>query len=121
MERKKTYSGGCGCALVVLGAIVVLVSVVFAAAMVTADVDASKKHEAWINEYNEQVAALDSIGDEALRDSLVADIPQPYVRQGGFASMFGLLGGLAGVVVGAVPLTIGIFLIVRHRRRKAIP
>lgn len=121
MERKKSYSGGCGCALVLLGAIVVLVSVVFAAAMVTADVNAGEKHEARIKEYNELVAALDSIEDEALRDSLVAEIPQPNVRQGGFASMFGLLGGLAGVVIGAVPLTVGIILIVRHRRRKAVP
>lgn len=118
MNQKKSYKGGCGCLLVVLGGFILALSIFVAVVMVVADIDAGHKHEAWVEEYNHQVAVLDSIQDESLRDSLIAEIPRPYIRQGGFAAMFGLAAGGVGIIIGAVPLIIGIILIFLHRRNK---
>ena len=118
MERKKSYKGGCGCILTVIGGVIILCSIIFGLIMYVADEDAGEKHDAWIEEYNGQVAALDSIQDEAVRDSLIEAIPAPYVRQGGFATIFGIFFGGIGVIIGIIPVIIGLVLIVRHRRQK---
>lgn len=118
MERRKSYKGGCGCLLTVLGSFIVLCSVIFAFALYVADEDAGEKHDAWVAEYNEQVSALDSIQDVAVRDSLIETIPAPYVRQGGFATLAGIIFGGIGLIVGVIPLIVGLVLIRKHRRER---
>lgn len=107
---------GCGCFLVALGSILLLVSIVFGIGMCVADERAGERHQAWVTEYNKQVEALDSIQDEALRDSLFAELPTPYVRQGGFASIFGIIFGGAGVLLACIPLIVGIILMNKKRK-----
>lgn len=103
---------GCGCFLVALGTMLLLVSITFGIGMCVADEEAGEKHEAWVAKYK----ALDSIQDEAQRDSLLAELPVPYIRQGGFASIFGIIVGCAGVLVACIPLIVGIILMNKKRK-----
>ena len=90
---------GCGCFLVALGTMLLLVSITFGIGMCVADEEAGEKHEAWVTEYNKQV-----------------ELPVPYIRQGGFASIFGIIVGCAGVLVACIPLIVGIILMNKKRK-----
>lgn len=117
-SSRNNFYGGCGCLLVMLGAIAIGLAVAFAVAMVYADKEAGEKHETEWEEYNAQVAQLDSIQDVALRDSLIEEIPRPYIRQGGFAALFGIFTGLGVVIIASFPLAIGCILLVKYNRAK---
>lgn len=109
---------GCGCVLVVIGTIAILAALYFAFAMWSADEDAGVKNEADWEAYNAKVEQLDTIADVQLRDSLIAEIPHPLHRQGGFATIFGIFGAVVVIVVAAFPLTIGCILMVRYSKRR---
>ena len=105
-----SFSKGCGCLLVAVGSVAMLFAVVFAWALCVADDDAGKKNKAEWEVYNAWAKQLDTIEDSVMVDSLMASHPQPIIRQGGFASAFGIVFGL--------PLGIGCILLVRHAQKK---
>ena len=113
-----SFSKGCGCLLVAVGSVAMLFAVVFAWALCVADDDAGKKNKAEWEVYNAWAKQLDTLEDSVMVDSLMASHPQPIIRQGGFASAFGIVFGLGVIVIAAFPLGIGCILLVRHAQKK---
>ena len=109
---------GCGWLLIIVSVVMILVAVLIAGVAIWADIDAGEKHEAKWKEYNQQVVAYDSIPDKAVRDSLIAELPRPYIRQGGFAALFVMVLGGGVILIALVPLVVGCVLIMIHRRKK---
>ena len=113
-----TFSKGCGCLLVALGSVAILIAVALAWGSWKADEDAGEKNKAEWEEYNAWAEQLDSIEDSVMVDSLMASHPRPVIRQGGFATALGILMGLCIVVIGAFLLGIGCILLVRNNMKK---
>ncbi|MBP5777909.1 MAG: hypothetical protein J6W56_10210 [Prevotella sp.] len=110
---------GCGCTLVIVSSLVILMALLFAGVIIKADIDAGEEHEKVWEQYRQQVAAYDSIPDVAVRDSLVAELPCPHIRQGGFASIFGIVIGGGVILVALVPFIIGwVLIIINHYKKK---
>lgn len=118
MGRKYARHRGCGWTLIVVGIMAMLFAIFLAVALWQADEEAGVKNDADWEAYNARVEQLDTISDAAVRDSLIAEIPTPVIRQGGFATIFGLLMGLAIIVAAAFPLAIGCVLLVRYSKRR---
>ena len=78
----------------------------------------------WYYVYGEQTHETDMaylmfpIADTELRDSLKADMPVPIIRQGGFATIFGILMGVGIIIIAAFPLSIGCILLVRYSKKR---
>ena len=104
--------------LIAVGIMAVLFAIFLAVALWQADEEAGVKNDADWEAYNARVEQLDTISDAAVRDSLIAEIPTPVIRQGGFATIFGLLMGLAIIVAAAFPLAIGCVLLVIYSKRR---
>ena len=113
-----SYSKGCGCILIALGSVAILVAIAFACSMWVADDEAGEKNEAEWEEYNAWVEQIESMEDSVTVDSLMASRPAPIIRQGGFAAAFGIVIGLGIIVVAAFFLGIGCILLVRHNHKK---
>lgn len=118
MGRNYALHRGCGWVLIVVGIMAVLFAVFMAVALWQSDEEAGVKNDADWEAYNARVEQLDTISDAAVRDSLIAEIPTPVIRQGGFATIFGLLMGLAIIVAAAFPLAIGCVLLVIYSKRR---
>lgn len=118
MSRKKSYLGGCGCVALAVSTFLIVMGILFAAALIISDKETEEKNVAESKAYNTQIEQLDTIADVELRDSLMAELHPPLIRQVGFASIFGFIFGGLAVVIGIILLIIGIVLIVKHRRRK---
>ncbi len=118
MGRNYALHRGCGWTLIVMGIMAMLFAIFLAVALWQADEEAGVKNDADWEAYNARVEQLDTISDAAVRDSLIAEIPTPVIRQGGFATIFGLLMGLAIIVAAAFPLAIGCVLLVRYSKRR---
>lgn len=118
MGRKYARHRGCGWTLIVVGIMAMLFAIFLAVALWQADEEAGVKNDADWEAYNARVEQLDTISDAAVRDSLIAEIPTPVIRQGGFATIFGLLMGLAIIVAAAFPLAIGCVLLVIYSKRR---
>lgn len=118
MGRNYALHRGCGWTLIVVGIMAMLFAIFLAVALWQADEEAGVKNDADWEAYNARVEQLDTISDAAVRDSLIAEIPTPVIRQGGFATIFGLLMGLAIIVAAAFPLAIGCVLLVRYSKRR---
>ena len=118
MGRNYALHRGCGWALIVMGIMAMLFAIFLAVALWQADEEAGVKNDADWEAYNARVEQLDTISDAAVRDSLIAEIPTPVIRQGGFATIFGLLMGLAIIVAAAFPLAIGCVLLVIYSKRR---
>ena len=113
-----SYSKGCGCLLVALGSVAILFAVAFAWGMWVADDEAGEKNDAEWEEYNAWVEQIETMEDSVTVDSLMASRPAPIIRQGGFATAFGIVIGLGIIVVAAFLLGIGCILLVRHNHKK---
>lgn len=118
MGRNYALHRGCGWTLIVVGIMAMLFAIFLAVALWQADEEAGVKNDADWEAYNARVEQLDTISDATVRDSLIAEIPTPVIRQGGFATIFGLLMGLAIIVAAAFPLAIGCVLLVRYSKRR---
>lgn len=118
MGRNYALHRGCGWVLIAVGIMAVLFAVFIAVVLWQADENAGEKNYADWEAYHARVEKLDTISDAAVRDSLIAEIPTPVIRQGGFATIFGLLMGLAIIVAAAFPLAIGCVLLVRYSKRR---
>jgi len=118
MGRNYALHRGCGWTLIVMGIMAMLFAIFLAVALWQADEEAGVKNDADWEAYNARVEQLDTISDAAVRDSLIAEIPTPVIRQGGFATIFGLLMGLAIIVAAAFPLAIGCVLLVIYSKRR---
>ena len=116
MPNPSPFKRGCGCLLLILGAVLISAAVIFALASYVADEHAGKENEAQWEVYNQQIAALDSIADEAVRDSIAQELPAPHIRQGGFATLFGFFFGFIIVVIALIPLGIGTYLYVKNKK-----
>jgi hypothetical protein len=118
MPNPSPFKKGCGCLLMVTGAFLILTAFLFVMASNLADKEAGEKNEAEWEAYRQQVEAMDSIADVALRDSLIQELHQPVIRQGGFATMFALFGGFIIVIIALIPLGIGTYLYAKNRKIK---
>lgn len=118
MGRNYALHRGCGWTLIVMGIMAMLFAIFLAVALWQADEEAGVKNDADWEAYNARVEKLDTISDAAVRDSLIAEIPTPVIRQGGFATIFGLLMGVATIVAAAFPLAIGCVLLVIYSKRR---
>lgn len=118
MGRNYALHRGCGWVLIAAGIMAMLFAIFLAVALWQADEEAGVKNNADWEAYNARVEQLDTISDAAVRDSLIAEIPTPVIRQGGFATIFGLLMGLAIIVAAAFPLAIGCVLLVIYSKRR---
>ncbi len=118
MGRNYALHRGCGWVLIAAGIMAMLFAILLAVALWQSDEEAGVKNDADWEAYNARVEQLDTISDAAVRDSLIAEIPTPVIRQGGFATIFGLLMGLAIIVAAAFPLAIGCVLLVRYSKRR---
>jgi len=118
MSKPSSFKRGCGCSLIILGTVLICAAFTFALAAYVADENAGKENEAQWEVYNQQIAALDSIADEAVRDSIAQELPSPHIRQGGFATLFGFFFGFIIVVIALIPLGIGTYLYVKNKKLK---
>lgn len=110
-----------GIILTVFGGIGIVGSILFAVANVAADERAAERNEkAWEN-YNAWVEEINStVEDSTLAATLIELKPQPPIRQGGFASAFGIFFALCFIAIAAIPLVVGIiFLGIAKRRKRA--
>lgn len=122
MAQNKGFQKGCGCMLAIIGALVMACSVIFGVAMYCADESAGEENKAEWAAYSEHQATIDSLYEAGVPDSVVCErYPQPVVRQGGFATAFGVICGLAGAVVGFIPLAIGLILWFTSRKKPLPP
>jgi hypothetical protein len=118
MPNPSPFKKGCGCLLMVTGAFLILTAFFLVMGTNLADKKAGEKNEAEWAAYHQQVEAMDSIADVALRDSLIQELPHPIIRQGGIATMFALFGGFVIVVIALIPLGIGTYLYAKNRKIK---
>ena len=85
----------------------------------SADKKAGEENQKQWAEYNTHLEEIDSLYDAGVPDSVIeAKYPRPLLRQGGFATIFGGFFALIIIVVALIPLGIGIFLVVKYRRRR---
>ena len=115
---KSSFNKGCGCTLIAVSVIAILFALLFALGMWSADDKAGEKNEAEWEEYNEWVAQIDSLEDRALADSLMETRQAPIIRQGGFATGFGIIIAIVVIFIASIPLIIGIVLLDKHRRQQ---
>ena len=122
MDKRESSTGnkdslrrGCGCFLVVVGAVIALFALLIAIASVIGEKQGYDRNETEWAEYNENLPVIDSLYEAGVPDSIIeARYPQPQIRQGGFAIIFGGLTALVVLVVGAIPLIV----LLRKRKKK---
>lgn len=111
-----TTRRGCGCVLVVVAAVMVAVAAVFLAGSYMADEKAGVENKQAWEEYNSHLPVIDSLEKAGVPDSIIAEkYPRPYIRQGGFATMFGAFIALGITLIALIPLVIGLILMRRRR------
>lgn len=108
---KRPIAKGCGWSLISLAVIAVLFAFFMACGSVVADKHAGEENEKEWTEYNAWTAQLDQMEDTLRADSLRETRQAPHIRQGGFASMFGIFFGLCIIIIALIPLGIGLYLI----------
>lgn len=119
MANKEGIFRGCGCALSIVGALAIVIALFIAFTCYSADKEAGEENERQWAEYSTHLEEIDSLYDAGVPDSVIeAKYPRPLLRQGGFATIFGGFFALIIIVVALIPLGIGIFLVVKYRRRR---
>ncbi len=112
------FQKGCGCSLVVIGSLAVVLAIIVAVVAISADENAAVANQKEWAEYNAWVAEIDTISDDAVVDSLLGTRNAPITRQGGFASAFGVLSGIILMLLAALPLSVGGWLLWRVRNSR---
>ena len=119
MANKEGIFRGCGCVLSIVGALAIVIALFIAFTCYSADKKAGDENREQWAEYKRHQTEIDSLYDAGVPDSVIeAKYPRPLLRQGGFATIFGGFFALIIIVVALVPLGIGIFLVVKYRRRR---
>lgn len=119
MANKEGIFRGCGCAPSIVGALLVAFALTLALSCYSADKKAGEENQKQWAEYSTHLEEIDSLYDAGVPDSVIeAKYPRPLLRQGGFATIFGGFFALIIIVVALIPLGIGIFLVVKYRRRR---
>ena len=119
MANKEGIFRGCGCVLSIVGALAIVIALFIAFTCYSADKESGEENERQWAEYNTHLEEIDSLYDAGVPDSVIeAKYPRPLLRQGGFATIFGGFFALIIIVVALIPLGIGIFLVVKYRRRR---
>lgn len=90
-----------------LGLLLILFALWMGVGSTVADQEAGKQNEAEWKEYNEWVAQVDTITDEAVVDSLMDTRKAPPIRQGGFATAFGIVFAIIILIPGILFTVIG--------------
>ena len=104
--------------LVVIAAAMVAAAAVFLVASYVADEDAGMKNKQAWEEYNANIPVIDSQKKPGGPDSIIAEkYPRPYIRQGGFATLFGAVVAFAITLVALIPLVIGLILMRKSRKK----
>ena len=102
---------GCGCISAIVGLLMMVSAIIFVVACYVADKQAGEENAAQWKEYNSHKEEIDSLESAGVADSIIYErYPQPLIRQGGFATLFGGVFGLVVFGVGAVPFTVGLLL-----------
>ena len=118
-ETKRKTIHGCGCTLLSAGALTVVLAIIFAVAMLQADIEAGKKNSAEWDEYNQHLEQIDSMEKAGVADSIIAErFPRPIIRQGGFATLFGGAMALTVIAIAMIPITIGGIMAYKTRKKK---
>lgn len=119
MANKEGIFRGCGCALSIVGALLAAFALTLALSCYSADKKAGEENQKQWAEYSTHLEEIDSLYDAGVPYSVIeAKYPRPLLRQGGFATIFGGFFALIIIVVALIPLGIGIFLVVKYRRRR---
>ncbi len=117
--NKGSFQRGCGCSLVIIGTVVALFALFLAIASVINEKQGYEKNDAEWEQYNANLHVIDSLYEVGVPDSIIQErYPQPPIRQGGFAIIFGGLFALIILVIGAIPLFIGIYLLRKNRKKR---
>lgn len=104
--------------LVVIAAAMVAAAAVFLVASYVADEDAGMKNKQAWEEYNAHIPTIDSLEKAGVPDSIIAEkYPKPYIRQGGFATLFGAVVAFAITLVALISLVIGLILMRKSRKK----
>ena len=104
--------------LVGIAAAMVAAAAVFLVASYVADEDAGMKNKQAWEEYNANIPVIDSLEKAGVPDSIIAEkYPKPYIRQGGFATLFGAVVAFAITLVALIPLVIGLILMRKSRKK----
>ena len=65
-------------------------AIIIGVTSVVLDVEGGNKNEAEWAEYEKNLPVIDSLYDAGVPDSIIGELyPQPIIRQGGFATIFG--------------------------------
>lgn len=107
-----------GIILIVFGGVAILAAILLAIGSVAADQKGAEKNEAEWKEYNEWLEQVVTAADSTEVEALIAERDKPVIRQGGFASAFGIFFALCIIAIAAIPLIVGIVLIGRYKRKK---
>jgi uncharacterized membrane protein len=114
----RSLGKGCGCLLVVVSAVVMVVALVFAILIYQADVEAAENNQAAWEAYERQQPTIDSLEQAGVPDSVICQqYPRPVIRQGYFATAIMGFLALGVVVIAAFPLAIGCIMLVRYNRK----
>lgn len=117
-SANRTIRRGCGCVLLIIGVLLALFAIFIGVGSCTADNKAGEKNEAEWAEYNANMPIIDSLYEAGVPDSIIdARYPQPIIRQGGFATIFGGLIAFIILIVAAIAIIIGVIL-TRKKQRK---
>ena len=82
------------------------------------DVEGGNKNEAEWAEYEKNLPVIDSLYDAGVPDSIIGELyPQPIIRQGGFATIFGGAFAFLILIVALIPIIIGVVMLRRHKKR----
>ena len=104
--------------LVGIAAAMVAAAAVFLVASYVADEDAGMKNKQAWEEYNANIPTIDSLEKAGVPDSIIAEKhPRPYLRHGGFATLFGAIIAFAITLVALIPLIIGLILMRKSRKK----
>ena len=109
---------GCGCFLLAVGCVIAAIALLTVIFSVIGEKQGYDSNEAAWEEYNANLPVIDSLYEAGVPDSIIEqNYPQPMIRQGGFAVIFGGVMALLLFAVAAIPIIIGVVLLRKHKRR----
>lgn len=118
-EKKSSLQRGCGCFLVTIGTVIAAIALLMVVLSIVLEKEGEDKNTAEWEQYNANLPVIDSLYEAGVPDSIIQErYPQPNIRQGGFAMIFGGLMALPLLLIAIILLIIGIVLLRKYRRKK---
>ena len=119
-ENKGSFQRGCGCFLVMIGTLIAALALLTVVLSFVLEKEGEDKNTAEWEQYNANLPVIDSLYEAGVPDSIIQErYPQPNIRQGGFAVIFGGLMALPLLILAVILLIIGIVLRRKYRRNRA--